>query len=104
MPEAKQGKIYLNGDFVQNLFTHESEMIYNPDNQQYEKALLMKQGNYNYQYLYVPNGQTEGNTAGVEGDFHETENEYTIYIYYHPMGARYDRLIGCRQFRWERGL
>ncbi len=103
MPEAKQGKIYLNGDFVQNLFTPESEMIYNPESQQYEKALLMKQGNYNYQYLYVPNGQAKGNTAGVEGDFHETENEYTLYIYYRPMGARYDRLIGCRQFRWENG-
>ena len=63
----------------------------------------MKQGNYNYQYLYVPNGQAKGNTAGVEGDFHETENEYTLYIYYRPMGARYDRLIGCRQFRWENG-
>lgn len=99
MPETKQGKVYLNGDFVQNLFNKESEMIYNPDTQQYEKAILMKQGNYNYQYLYVPDGQTVGNTGGIEGDFHETENEYTIYIYYHPMGARYDRLIGYQQFR-----
>ena len=99
MPEAQQGKVYLNGDFVQNLFNKESEMIYNPDTQQYEKAILMKQGNYNYQYLYVPDGQTVGNTGGIEGDFHETENEYTIYIYYHPMGARYDRLIGYQQFR-----
>lgn len=96
IPEAKQGKVYLNGDFVQNLFSEESEMIYNPDSQLYEKALLMKQGNYNYQYLYVPNGQTKGLTSSIEGDFHQTENEYSIYIYYHPMGARFDRLIGVQ--------
>ena len=93
MPEAKGGKVYLNGDFMQNTFDANSEMVFNPDSRQYEKAILLKQGNYNYQYLYVPEGETTGQTGSIEGDFHQTENEYTIYVYFRPMGTRYDRLI-----------
>ena len=59
----------------------------------------MKQGNYNYQYLFVPEGQTVGQTAPIEGDFFETENKYSVYVYYRPMGARYDRLIGVSTIR-----
>ena len=99
MPEAKGGKVYLNGDFVQNGFGEGSEMVYNPEAGQYEKALLLKQGNYNYQYIYLPDGQEEGVTAAIEGDFHQTENEYTIYVYYRPIGARFDRLVGVRTVR-----
>ena len=96
MPEAKGGKVYLNGDFMQNTFDANSEMVFNPDSRQYEKAILLKQGNYNYQYLYVPEGETTGQTGSIEGDFHQTENEYTIYVYFRPMGTRYDRLIGVQ--------
>ena len=103
MPEAKEGKVYLNGDFVQNLFKEENEMVYNPDTHRYEKALLLKQGNYNYQYLFVKEGTETGSTGAIEGDFHETENEYTIYIYYCPAGARYDRLIGIQSLRSTQG-
>lgn len=94
MPESKQGKVYLNGEAFHNLFNEETEMSFNHETNQYEKSILLKQGNYNYQYLYVPNGETKGRTDAIEGDFHQTENEYCIYVYYRPMGARYDRLIG----------
>ena len=76
-----------------------SKMGYNFDTGQYEKAVLMKQGSYNYQYLFVPNGSTTGQTAPLEGDFYQTQNEYSIYVYYRPMGARYDRLIGVTTVR-----
>ena len=54
---------------------------------------------YIYQYLFVPNGSTTGQTAPLEGDFYQTQNEYSIYVYYRPMGARYDRLIGVTTVR-----
>ena len=103
MPEIKGGNVFLNGDFVQNLFKAENEMVYNPDAQRYEKALLLKQGNYNYQYLWVKEGTGTGETGTIEGNFHETENEYTIYIYYCPPGARYDQLIGFQTLRSTQG-
>ena len=92
---------YRRGDIVDRNGTYlaTSEMVYNPEAGQYEKALLLKQGNYNYQYIYLPDGQEEGVTAAIEGDFHQTENEYTIYVYYRPIGARFDRLVGVRTVR-----
>ena len=38
--------------------------------------------------------ETTGQTAPIEGDFFQTENQYSVYVYYRPMGSRYDRLIG----------
>ncbi|MDR1600938.1 MAG: DUF5103 domain-containing protein [Tannerella sp.] len=93
------GKLYLLGDFVQNRFDANSLMEYNPQTQQYEKALLMKQGNYNYQYIFVPDGETKGTVQPAEGSYFQTENEYTIAVYYRPMGARFDRLIGISTVR-----
>lgn len=94
MNQIPDGNVYLNGELCNNILNTKSQMEYNPDTQQYEKSVLLKQGSYNYQYLFVPNGQTVGQTGPIEGNFFQTENEYSIYVYYHPMGARYDRLIG----------
>ena len=33
-------------------------------------------------------------TAGIEGDFYQTDNEYTVSVYYRQPGKRYDRLLG----------
>jgi len=88
------GDVYLSGDLFNNRLDEKSKMGYNIENQQYEKAILLKQGSYNYQYLFVPNDTHKGETNLMEGDFYQTENEYTIMVYYRPMGERYDRLIG----------
>lgn len=88
------GKLYIAGELTQQQFSEPYEMHYNPESQRYEHYLMLKQGNYNYQYLFVPDGETKGRTVLTEGDFYQTENEYTIYVYYRPIGARFDRLIG----------
>ena len=95
------GNIYLNGELFNNVLDEKSKMGYNFETQQYEKAVLLKQGSYNYQYLFVPNNSTKGETGPAEGNFYQAENEYSIYVYYHPMGARYDRLIGVTTVRNE---
>lgn len=38
-------------------------------------------------------------TALTEGNYWETENEYSIFFYYRPFGARHDELIGYRLVR-----
>lgn len=99
MPPLKGGKIYLNGDFVNNNFTGYSEMVYNRERRKYEKSVLLKQGNYNYRYLFVPDGETKGETEPIEGNYHQTENEYLIYVYYRPINGRYDQLIGIQKIQ-----
>ena len=80
--------IYLSGDFTYGQYSDEFRMEYDDESGLYWKDVILKQGSYNYIYAVdrVP--------SVLEGDFHEAENEYDIYIYYRPNGARYDRLLG----------
>ena len=56
-------------------------------------ALLLKQGLYNYRYVTRDNSGRPV-TADLEGNFYETENEYSVYVYHRAFGERYDKLIG----------
>ena len=72
-------------------------MRYNKEYGIYEKNILLKQGMYNYMYLTKSPGQETISSTDTEGNFYETQNTYTIYVYHRPFGERYDRLIGlCR--------
>jgi len=98
-PLIPNGNIYLCGNMFHNRLDEDSRMNYNRETGQYEKSVLLKQGHYNYHYLFVPNGETKGRLSITEGDFFQTENEYTILVYYRPMGGRYDRLTGKTTIR-----
>ena len=90
------GNLYLFSEIYQFRLNEQSRIAYNPDAGGYETAILLKQGSYNYQYLFVPNGSTKGETYPVEGDKYETENEYRLMVYYRPMNEKYDRLVGVQ--------
>ncbi|MGM0620916.1 MAG: DUF5103 domain-containing protein [Bacteroidota bacterium] len=74
-----------------------NEMSWNFDTSAYELTLLLKQGYYNYMYVYVPQGSAVADHKNIEGSFWQTENDYQIFVYYQEMGSRYDRLVGYRQ-------
>lgn len=71
-----------------------NEMTWNFNTSSYELSMLLKQGYYNYQYVYVPQGAKSADHTNIEGSFWETQNEYQIFIYYSDYSARYDRLVG----------
>ena len=52
-------------------------------------------------YLTVPNTSATPLTRPCEGDFHQTENEYDIYVYHRPFGQRYDRLVGHKSINFK---
>jgi hypothetical protein len=89
------GFVYIQSRIYNNVLDEKSRMDYNFSTAAYEKAILLKQGHYNYQYLFVPNGATRGETTLFEGNYYQTTNEYAIFAYYRPFGARYDRLVGA---------
>jgi len=88
------GNIYLCSNIFQNQLDEHSRMDFNRETGQYEKSVILKQGHYNYQYLFVPDGEKKGQLAMTEGNYFQTENEYTILVYYRPIGGRFDRLAG----------
>ena len=87
------GKLYVSGHFTGGNLTSSYEMEYNGQEKAYQAIVLLKMGAYDYQYIWVPDGQTVGQTKPTEGDWYETKNEYLILLYYRQRGSRYDRLI-----------
>ena len=90
------GDIYLYGELTNRQLTDEYKMKYNYDRKAYELTLLLKQGFYDYEYVFLPQGQVIPNAAEIEGRHFETENEYSIWVYYRPPGELYDQLVGVQ--------
>jgi hypothetical protein len=86
--------IYINGVFNNFAISPENKMEYNPEKGVYEKAIMIKQGFVNYQYIVVDkNGNIDDENA-IDGNFYQTENNYTVLVYYRENGQRYDRVVG----------
>ncbi len=86
--------IYITGMFNNNSISDENKMDYDEKKGIYHKALMVKQGFTNYEYtLSDSNGNLDPQNA-IDGNFIQTENEYTILVYYRENNQRYDRIIG----------
>jgi len=91
------GSIYILGALTNWQFLPEAKMSYNFSKKAYTCNLLLKQGYYNYQYVYVRNSSSTGDETLVEGNHSVTNNEYYIFVYYRQQGEYYDRLVGFKQ-------
>lgn len=90
------GSLYVLGALVNWDFSNQSKMVYNFNTNAYELVLYLKQGYYNYQYVFLENGKSKGDETFIEGNHYETENDYFIYIYHREQGTSYDKLIGVK--------
>lgn len=89
--------VYLDGAWTNHQRSAKYKMEYNPTTQLYEKELLLKQGYYSYRYVTAANGRAGMVPLMSEGNFYQTENRYQFLVYYRPIGARTDRLVGYSQ-------
>ncbi|MCX6321158.1 MAG: DUF5103 domain-containing protein [Bacteroidia bacterium] len=88
------GKMYVSGNLNNWIFDKNNLMAYNPERGEYECTMLLKQGWYNYEYVFLKYGATDGTATISEGSHYETENDYIVLIYYRNPRDRYDRVIG----------
>lgn len=91
-------EIFVLSEAFHNILDERSKMPYNYETKAYEKAVLLKQGLYNY--LYVTSKDNRASTTLIEGNFFQTENDYMILVYYRPPGVRYDKLIGIQNMKF----
>lgn len=92
------GQIYVGGDFNYNLFNESSKLTFDFNAGQYFYRAILKQGGYNYQYRFLPKNDIKATVERIDGSYWQTSNEYAIFVYYKPIGGRYDRLIGVKFF------
>ncbi len=89
----KEQDVYLYGELTNYELTEAHKLNYNPETGFYENKQMLKQGFYDY--IYILKNKKTGTIASdlTEGNWFETENNYTILVYYRPLGGRADELI-----------
>jgi hypothetical protein len=88
-----KGDLYLMGQLTNWELSEDFRLEYNYDNLSYELAVPLKQGYYNYAYLWKYKSQDEGEWDLTDGNHSETENSYTVLVYFKDRSAFSDRLI-----------
>jgi hypothetical protein len=86
--------IYINGMFNNYALSDEFKMDYNQEKGVYEKAIMIKQGFTNYQYVVADENKKVDYENAIDGNFSQTENNYFAIIYYRENNQRFDRIIG----------
>lgn len=92
----QNGNFYVVGAFNNYTCDVNSKMYYNLETQSYLATIQLKQGLYNYSYIFKDETTKIEDQSMTEGYYVDTENDYTILIYYTPFGERYDRLIAVK--------
>ncbi|WP_440068238.1 DUF5103 domain-containing protein [Tenacibaculum discolor] len=86
-------EVFVYGAFNNYELSEENKMTYDSSQKIYKTTLPFKQGFYNYSYATLDNNKNV-DLYEVDGSFYQTENEYTVIVYYKPFGEIYDRVIG----------
>jgi hypothetical protein len=87
--------VYIIGEMTGNQVGDTSRMVYDAAKGVYTKTLFLKQGYYSYIYATKddkdPNAKAEPSLT--DGNYWETENDYTLLFYYRSFTSRHDELI-----------
>ena len=86
-------EVFVYGAFNNYQLSDENKMKYNAIDERYYAEIKFKQGFYNYSYVTLDKNNTI-DLNEVDGSFYQTENEYTVIVYYKPFGETYDRVVG----------
>ena len=89
------GHVFVGGEAFGNQYSMHNRMAYDAEQKCYYLYAYLKQGGYDYMYyVMTQNGVT---SLPLEGSHWQTENEYAVWVYYRPFGARYDRLVAVKR-------
>jgi len=88
--------VYVFGELTDWLLKPEFKMEHSTEAQAYYcESPLLKQGFYNYEYRVVNRETGKIDLEGLEGNWYETSNQYTILVYFRSFGDRYERLMSA---------
>lgn len=91
------GDVYVIGGFNNFVLSEENKLSYEVSKKKYYARLYLKQGLYDYQYVWKDRVTGKTDSKVFEGSFFETENNYQTFVYYRKPGSRWDELIGYSQ-------
>jgi len=91
-----EDEVYIAGRFTDWKADEMYRMRYYEDRKVYVGEVQLKQGYYDFFFATERDGKLF--PSEIEGSWHETENNYQIFVYLREPADRYDRLVGFYQF------
>jgi Domain of unknown function (DUF5103) len=87
--------IYVFGALTGYALDDSTKMKFNEERGMYEASLFLKQGYYNYSFVTIDphDPARKASFEFTEGNHLETENDYSILVYYRQLGGRADELV-----------
>lgn len=96
-PFVDEGDVYVYGALTDWRLQESARLSYDERLGCYETSLLLKQGYYNYTYLFVPEETNIPSQMHVDGSFFQTSQDYYVFVYLYDYDFGYDRLLGMRK-------
>ena len=94
-PPTNTGAAYIVGQFNAYRPNDEYKLSYNETQKRFTGTAYLKQGVYDYHYVWVEDKQVDD--VIFDGSYFATENNYQIFFYYKRPGSRWQELIGYSQ-------
>lgn len=96
-PFVDEGDVYVFGALTDWSLKKEAKLVYDERLGCYETSLLLKQGYYNYTYLFVSEETKIPSMEPVDGSFFQATQDYFVFVYLYDYYFGYDRLLGMRK-------
>lgn len=94
VPSTANGDVYVVGRFNNYILNDASKLTYEPSRKRFYGNILLKQGLYDYKYVWLNKDTGKIDQTVFEGSFFETLNTYQVFAYYKKPGMRWEELIG----------
>jgi len=94
VPPTDKGDAYIIGRFNNYILDESSKLTFEAGRKRFYGSQFLKQGLYDYKYVWLNKETGAVDQAIFEGSFFETANTYQVFAYYKKPGSRWEELIG----------
>lgn len=93
-PPTKNGEAYVVGRFNNYVLNSSNKLSYDSSKKRFLGNITLKQGLYDYKYVWLDKDSGRIDQTVFEASFFETDNTYQVFVYYRKPGSRWEELIG----------
>jgi len=94
LPPTKNGAAYVVGRFNNYVLNESNKLTYDAGRKRFFGNITLKQGLYDYKYVWLDKDTGKIDQTVFEASFFETNNTYQVFVYYRKPGSRWEELIG----------
>jgi hypothetical protein len=94
---SPDGTAYVVGRFNNYTLDEKSKLTFDSSKNRFYTNLLLKQGVYDFKYVWKNKDEVKADESIFEGNYFETGNTYQVFVYYKKPGSRSEELIGFNE-------